>query len=147
MGRSEKVMATEAIELVGRLLGLSLWPTTSNSDAPQATTDPDGTGEPKARWLRGDNPDPAMETTPFARVVLAFLHEAGRVATCDAEEGSFPVQSTLCRKWEANGAYDDDDDSDETGAEEDTNTAEQLKRQLTLELSELCDMEMVAQDW
>ena len=35
---SEKVMATEATELVGRLLGLSLRPTASTSDVPQATT-------------------------------------------------------------------------------------------------------------
>ena len=91
-------------------------------------------------WTRGDNADPAMETTPFARAVLAFLHEAEQVATWDAEE------STLRHKWEANGeAYDDDDDdNDETGAkEEDTNTAEQLKSQLTQEISDLCEMEMV----
>jgi hypothetical protein len=142
MSRSEKVMATEAIELVGRLLGLSLRPTTSTSDA---ATDPDGAGEPKARWLRGDNPDPAMETTPFARAVLAFLHEAERVATWDAEEGSFPVQSTLRHKWEAN----EDNDDGETGAEEeeDTNTAEQLKSQLTQEISDLCEMALVMSDW
>ena len=141
MGCSEKVMATEAIELVGRLLGLSLRPTTSTSDT---TTDPDGAGEPQPRWTRGDNADPAMETTPFARAVLAFLHEAERVATWDAEEGSFPVQSTLRQKWEAN----ENNDDGETGAEEeDANTAEQLKSQLTQEISDLCEMEMVMRDW
>jgi len=49
------------------------------------------------------------------------------------------VQSTLRQKWKANEAYDDDD-SDEMGAEEDTNTAEQLKSQLTQEIRDLCEI-------
>jgi hypothetical protein len=135
MGRHEKVIATEAIELVGRLLGLALRPTTS--DAPQAAdADADGTGgPPRPRWFRAHNPDPAMETTPFARAVLAFLDEAARMATWDAEEGTFPVQSALRQKWEASG---DDDDGDE-----DTNrTAEQHESQLTREIGVLCEMDV-----
>jgi hypothetical protein len=140
MGRNEKVMATEAIELVGRLLGLALRPT--SGDAPQATADADGTGGPRPGLFGGHNPDPAMETTPFAQAVLAFLDEAARVATWDAEEGTFPVQSTLRQKWDEGEANGDDDD--DAGAEDGTKTAEQLKSQLTREIGDLCAMDRVA---
>ena len=119
MSRSEKAMATEAIELVGRLLGLALRPTTS--DAPQAA-DTNGGGPPKPGFRSGNNPNPAMEYTPFARAVLAFLAETALMATWDAEEGTFPVPSALYynQKWEEeiNGDGHKEEDTNKTAAHE-----------------------------
>jgi hypothetical protein len=126
----ETVTATEAIELVGGLLGLALRPTTS--DAPQAA-DTNGGGPPGSGFHGGHNPDPAMESTPpFARAVLAFLAETARMATWDAEEGTFPVPSALYHKWEEEEINGDH-------KEEDTNKTAEHESQLAHEIDVLCD--------
>jgi hypothetical protein len=124
----ETVMATEAIVLVGGLLGLALRPTTS--DAPQAA-DTNGGGPPGSGFHGGHNPDPAVESTPpFARAVLAFLAETARMATWDAEEGTFPVPSALYHKWEEEEISGDH-------KEEDTNKTAEHESQLAREIEVL----------
>jgi hypothetical protein len=106
MGVSKKIMATEAIECVGRLLGLSLRAGTT-TDADQALPEE----EEQQRSYNGRVPD--LKTTPFAQSVLAFVREVAQATTWDADEGTFPVHAILRRVWEECGDINDDDKLDE----------------------------------
>ncbi len=116
----KQIMATEAIEFVGRLLGLSL-----RDRTPPATPPGDADG--------GHRQDSAREPTPFAQAVLSFLDEAARVATWDAKEGAFRIPSVIRQDW-------DDDDEEDAGADDNTKP-EKLEAALTRAIEVLCDDE------
>jgi hypothetical protein len=96
MGMSKKIMATEAIEFVGRLLGLSLRAGTTTTDADQAL--PEEEEQQQQRNHYGRVPD--LKTTPFAQSVLAFVREVAQATTWDADEGTFPVHAILRQMWD-----------------------------------------------
>jgi hypothetical protein len=91
--KSRSVMATEAIEFIGHLLGLSLRSHSNDGGGRLSTT-----------------------TTRFAESVLAFMYEVARATTWDAEEGTFPLHSALLRRSSWADAEEEEDDV--YGAEE-----------------------------
>ncbi len=96
--------------------------------------------KPMAALVVHQGPDPTRETTP---AVLAFLDVAARMATWDAEEGFFPVQSALRQKFWAEEDNSDDDDDEE---EEDTNKTAEHESQLAREIEVLHQLDRV-QRW
>jgi hypothetical protein len=108
MGASKYILATEAteaIEFVGRLLGLSL---RAGTDAAAVEAE-----EEQGSYDRvGRRGLPDLKTTPFAQSVLAFVRVVAQATTWDADEGTFPVHATLRQAWDSGKDIGDTVDDD-----------------------------------
>jgi hypothetical protein len=99
------VAATKALVAVGQLLGL-VRPASKSSDAEADIRDENGKW--REMWLVNKGSAPATTEEMEVQLVVDFLAAVAGVATTEAEEGSFPVHTSLRKAWETRTDHPDD---------------------------------------